>query len=300
MFTPLFRLFASWAGFALVAAALFGLASNADHPFSFNGSFPFVHNDDLINSFVGPITVGWKGPVGNHVGYAIWMGVALTGGFLAALLVAFRDADAEALAEFVQTDSVPLTRAPSGPSAWPIIAALSVGLMAIGWAVNTTLMMFGAGLLTVSAVVWTFRAWADRATGDDEVNAAIYHRIIDPLRIPVVSLLLIGLVVFDLSQVLKAVSRDASIAVFLATFVFFAVIFTAVALLKAPRAVVTTLIVALFAVLIGAGIWATVHGARDFAHEAEETPAGSGGNPTGTGEGGLAPVGGPIVVQVTS
>jgi hypothetical protein len=229
------------------------------------------------------------------VGYAILLGIALSGAFLAGLLVAFRDADPEAEAAFVQLDSVPLTRAPYGPSAWPIVAALAVGLIALGWAINTTLMMAGIGLLGIAAVVWTFRAWADRATGDDEVNAAIYHRIIDPMRIPVISLLLIALVVFDLSQVLKAVSREASIAVFLIAFVLFALLFAAVAVFKAPRSVVTTLIVVLFAALIGGGIWATVHGARDF-HE-EET----GGTNAGQGEGGLAPVGAtPIVVQVTN
>ena len=187
MFTPLFRLFAGWAAFALVAAALFGLASNVDHPFTFGGSFPWIHNDDLVNAVVGPISVGWKGPVGNHVGYAIWLGIAACAGFLAALLIAFRDADPDAIAEVVQAETVPLTRAPSGPSAWPIVAAIAIGLMALGWAINTTLMMAGIGLLVVAAVVWTFRAWADRATGDDEVNAAIYHRIVDPMRIPVAS-----------------------------------------------------------------------------------------------------------------
>ena len=30
----------------------------------------------------------------------------------------------------------------------------------------------------------TVRAWAERATGDDEVNFQIYHRIIDPIRVP--------------------------------------------------------------------------------------------------------------------
>jgi hypothetical protein len=297
MLTPLFRLFAGWAAFSLLMAALFGLASNADHPFTFGGSFPWVHNDDLVNAVVGPITIGWKGPVGNHVGYAIWLGVAACAAFLAGLLVAFRDADPEAVAEVVQAETVPLTRAPSGPSAWPIVAAIAIGLMALGWVINTPLMMAGVGLLAVSAVVWTFRAWADRATGDDEVNAAIYHRIIDPMRVPVLALLLIGLVVFDLSQILKAVDRLASIYIFLATFVVFALLFAAVALLKAPRSVVTTLIVVLFAALIGGGIWATVHGTRDFGQEEQEGGAAN----SGTGEGGLAPVGGaPIVVQVTS
>src|SRR5262249_51447104 len=135
MFTPLFRLFAGWAVFLLVVAALFRLASNADHPVTFAGSFPWIRNDQPPNAVVGPISLGWKGPVGNHVGYAVWLGVALCAGFLACLMIAFRDADPDAVAEVVDTETVPLTKAPFGPSAWPIIAALAVGMVAIGWVI---------------------------------------------------------------------------------------------------------------------------------------------------------------------
>ena len=45
------------------------------------------------------------------------------------------------------------------------------------------------------AFVWTLRTWAERATGDDTINAELYHRFVDPLRTPVVAIVCIALVV---------------------------------------------------------------------------------------------------------
>src|SRR4051794_28478088 len=114
MFTPLFRLFAGWAVVALVFAALFGIASNQDHPFTFGNGFPWIHNDDLVNTVTGPVTLGWKGSIGNQLGYIYWVAIVVAAAFLAGLLIAFRDADAAAEAEAVQAETVPLTKAPAG------------------------------------------------------------------------------------------------------------------------------------------------------------------------------------------
>lgn len=338
MFTPMFRLYAGWATVALACAALFGMASNPDAPFTFDpiaqfggdfpfihidrdaGIFPYVHSKDLINTITGPLTLGWKGAVGNHLGYLMWVAVVLAAAFLAGLLIAFRDADPEAEAEAVQLETVPLTRAPSGANYWPIIGAFAAGMVAIGWVANNALLIAGIGLAVVTAVVWTFRAWADRATGDDEVNREIYHRFIDPLRIPVVSVAGIALVVFGLSRVLLAVSKITAIYIFGAAFVFFAIIFGLVAFApKASKGVLTLLFVVLGAGILVGGVVAAVHGERNFHEEEHETPAGGGGEGTGgsTGEGGGSgggeghggriadlgpnPSAGPaIVVQVTS
>jgi hypothetical protein len=285
MFTPLFRLFAGWATVALVFAFLFGVASNADHPFTFGGDFPYVHNTDLVNSVLGPLSLGWKGPVGNHLGYTIWVAVAAITAVLAGILIAFRDADPEAEAQAVQLESVPLTRAPAGASYLPVLGAIGAGLLLIGWVANYVVFLVGIAVIAATAVVWTFRAWAERATGDDEVNLAIYHRFIDPMRIPVLALVLIGLFVFDLSQVLKAVSREASIVIFLAAFVFLGVVFTVLAVVKATKPVVISVFLFLAALLIGVGIWASIAGEREFHHG--PAPAGShGGEGGGTTEGG--------------
>lgn len=302
MFTPMFRLYAGWAIVALGLAALFGIASNPDAPFTFDpvaqfggdfpfvhldrdaGMFPYVHSKDLVNTITGPITLGWKGAVGNHLGYLMWVAVVLAAGFLAALLIAFRDADPEAEAEAVHLETVPLTRAPSGANYWPIIGAFAAGMVAIGWVTNNALLIAGIGLAVVSAVVWTFRAWADRATGDDEVNREIYHRFIDPLRIPVISIAGIALVVFGLSRVLLSVSKLAAIYIFLGAFVFFALIFVAIAFApKASKGVLTALFVFLGAAILIGGVVFAVRGERNFHEEEAPTSEGGGGS---SGEGG--------------
>lgn len=298
MFTPLFRLFVGWAIVATVLAAIFGIASTADHPFTFGGDFPWIHNDDLVNTVVGPVTLGWKGPVGNHVGYLIWLSIATVSAFLGGLLIAFRDADPEAEAEAVHTESVPLTRAPSGANYWPVIGAFGVGMVAIGWVSNNAVLIAGLGVLVVSAVTWTFRAWADRATGDDEVNYEIYHRFIDPLRIPVLSILAIGLVVFGISRVLLTVDRLTAIYIFLGAFVAFGLIFTLIAFLpSASKPVLTALFLIIGALILIFGVVAAVRGERNFSEE--ETPTVQTG---GHGEGGLAPlqVPGQVPVQVSN
>jgi len=327
MFTPMFRLYAGWAILALVLAGLFGIASNQDTPLTFDpvaqfggdfpwvhidrdaGSFPYVHSDDLVNSVSGPMTLGWKGAVGNHLGYLMWVAIVVIAGFLAGLLVAFRDADPEAAAEAVNLDAVPPTRAPTGANFWPIVAAFAAGMIAIGWATNTTVLIAGLGLAVVTAVAWTFRAWADRATGDDRVNREVYHRIIDPLRIPVLAVVGVALVVFGLSRVLLAVSKEAAIGIFLASFVFIAVLFALIAFApKASKGMITFVFVLLGALILVGGVAAAVKGERNFS-EGHEAPAGGGGTGTGgsggqsvggEGHGGrIAPIG-PIAVQVTS
>ena len=67
----------------------------------------------------------------------------------------------------------------------------------VGRIVDAEESLAGGGLVVMVAVAftWTLRTWAERATGDDTVNAELYHRFIDPLRTPVVAIVCIGLVV---------------------------------------------------------------------------------------------------------
>ena len=59
-------------------------------------------------------------------------------------------------------------------------------------------------------------AWAERATGDDEVNTQLYQRFIEPFRIPVLAIVCIGVVALGLSRVLLAVSEIGAVVVFIA------------------------------------------------------------------------------------
>lgn len=295
-----FKLYFGIAVFALFSTFIIGVGSVLR---TTDGSSVKDNIDEVgvVSTLSGPLSVGWKGSVGNHVGYTIMMVTMIAAAFIAFLLVAFRDADPEALAEYVQADSVPLTRAPHGASYTPMLGAVSVLLLAIGWVANTWVVYAGVGLLLITAGAWTIRAWADRATGDAEVNYGIYKQMIDPVRIPVVGAVIIAFVVLGFSRVLLAVpDENWSRFLFLGVgFVFFAGAIIVAVLPRMSRGLVTVLLVLTGLAMLAGLVWGTIEGEREIeGHGAgTEQVTGGGGHggetPAGqTQEGGLAPIGG--------
>lgn len=283
MFTTAFRFFAALAVAALAGALVSAVGSNPD--------------DGWMDRIIGPITVGWKGGVGNHLGYTVLLSLAFVAAMLAVIHIAFRDADPEAEAEVVHADSVPLTRAPHGTNFIPLVGAFAAALLVIGEITDQAFTIAGLFLLAAVIGVWMLRTWAERATGDDEVNRELYERFIEPLRIPVLSLVAVGIVGISISRVLLAVSETAAVAVFI---VIGAVFLLAVALIAARPAITKSVVtVALFVgaiVVIGAGIAAAVIGERDIEHHEpvhDEPMEQESGGADGGEEGGM----GPIVVE---
>jgi hypothetical protein len=257
MFTTAFRFFAALSAAALVGAFVSAIGSDSDQ--------------GLMDRVLGPLTIGWKGGVGDHLGYSVLVGLAGVAGALAVLHVAFRDADPEAEAQIAHTDSVPLTRAPSGANFLPLIAAFAVGVMLIGLITNKYVTIAGIVLLLVVIGTWTLRAWAERATGDDEVNQQLYRRFIDPFRLPILAILSVALVALGLSRVLLAVSETGAVVVFIAA----GSIFLIGSILLAARPAITknAITIILFVgalIVIAAGTIAAVHGQRDFEHQQEK------------------------------
>jgi hypothetical protein len=292
MFTPGFKLYFGIALFLLGGALLYGMSSTL----LVEGGPTIgdrLQQTGIIQTVTGPITVGWKGPVGNHVGYGLLLAAAGVTAFLGCVLVAFRDADPEAEAQLLQVETVPLTRAPSGTNFAPLVGAFAVMLMALGWVAGSFLLFAGIALLVVTAGTWTVRAWAERATGDAEVNRQIYTRIIDPLRVPVVGALLIAFLVLGLSRVLLAVPDvNWSRVIFgVAAVLMLAGVLAVAAAPRIARPLATVLLaLAAIAVLAG-GIWGVAAGERHIephGHEGGATevhtsvPGGSGEEaPTG-------------------
>jgi hypothetical protein len=293
MFTPGFRYFFGLFAFLLVGAFVFAVSTELQVPGTTVRQQ--LDNQGIISIVTGPLTVGWKGAVGNHLGYAVLFGGALIALLLAFVLVAFRDADPESLAEVLDVETVPLTKAPSGPNFAPIVGAFAVGLVGLGWVISNILFYSGVALLLVVAATWTLRAWAERATGDDEINHDIYVRFIDPLRVPVVSAILIGFVVLGLSRILLAApNKNVSAAIFGGAAVLFFV--GVIAIYFAPanirKALTVTLIAIAAVAILAVGIYGVAKGERPIE---KHQPAGAvegGGQSGGGNEGGLAPVGG--------
>lgn len=257
MFSTAFRFFAGLTVFSFIAALVLGFTSEVQSP---------------IDRVLGPLSLGWKGGVGNHFGYAFFVGLFAVSAGMAGILVALRDADPEAEAEVVNTETVPLTRAPAGVNYLPALAALAFVFGLIGLATDSTgLAVVGAAVLVCVTFVWTLRAWAERATGDDATNAELYHRFMEPLRVPLVSIIAVAFVAIGFSRVLLAVSKVASVWIFgLVALVFF-LIACLLALKPNSAKWVTTGLVILGAIaMLAAAIAGAVIGERDFEHHGED------------------------------
>ena len=279
IFTPAFRFFAALSAAALVGAVVSAVGSDPDQGW--------------MDRILGPSTVGWKGGVGDHLAYTVLLSLAFLAGALAVLHIAFRDADAEAEAQVAHTDAVPLTRAPAGANFLPLVGAFSVGILVIGFVTNKYVVIAGIVLLLMVIGTWTLRTWAERATGDDEVNSQLYLRFIEPFRIPVLAVLCIGVVAIGLSRVLLAVSEVSAVVVFTVVATLF--LFGAVLLAARPAVTKSAITIILFVgalLVIGAGTIAAVQGQRSFEHEQEHEGVAPGGGEHSLGSGPLVVEGG--------
>jgi len=257
MFTTAFKFFAGLCVFAVVAGIAVGITSG---------------QGGLIDRVIGPLSMGWKGSVGNHFAYAFFVGLAVASGFMAGILIAFRDADPTAQAEVVHTSVAPVVPAPNGVNYLPSLSALSVVMLLIGLATETGWMMYSAlSVLACVAFVWTVRTWAEHATGDTETNVGLYHRFIDPLRVPVLSIITVAIIAVGLSRVLLAVSKTASVWVFGLVSLLFFLVCVLLALKPQVSRVLTTVLAILAAIaIIAAGIAAALSGEREIEHHSSE------------------------------
>jgi hypothetical protein len=251
MSTTGFKFLFTLCGFGLVAAAAYGLSTGGDP--------------------IGVITLGYKGGVGEHAGYTILVALAVLSGALGSLMVSFRDADPASVAEVAATDALPRAEAPAGPSSWPVVAAFGAATLVLGAATSATLFVLGAIILVIAVVEWTVQAWADRATGDPEVNRTIRNRLMYPIEMPAIAVLVIGGVAVGFSRVFLALPKTgATIVAIVVTTLVFAVAVVVALRPKISRSVVGGILLAGgLAVLIGGVVGAAV-GEREFEEHGEE------------------------------
>src|SRR5437868_6690947 len=102
----------------------------------------------------GVLTLGLDGGVGESTGYVVLLTVAAVAFFVGGAVVAFRDADAEAVVQIAQLDAVPEVDAPSGNSYWPAVGAVAAGLVVIGLVDNTQLFLLGCVIGLVVLLEW--------------------------------------------------------------------------------------------------------------------------------------------------
>lgn len=266
---------------AYLAALFYGFITGA----SAHGGVIAVFTDGaLVNSIIGPISFGWKGWVGEHVGYSVLMAFAGSMAVLGGFTSVFRDGSPEALAELqgVTVDQDGLhgptvdlrVDTPKGLNYWPFVGGFSAAAIIIGLAVSSILFVVGCIGLIIVAVEWTIRTWSEQATADQAENAELRNRLMYPFEVPVASVLVVGAVVFLVSRILLAAPKVASVFIIIGVAI---VIFgTAILLASRPHlkrsVLVGVLLVGGAALLVG-GIAGGVAGTREPSHGAEHGAA---------------------------
>lgn len=268
------------AGFGYVAAIAYAAATNG-------------HKLLSIDSLLGPLTLGYKGYVGEHVGFAILVGLSAVSLFLGIFLSALRDSDAEAAAQVVGLETVPEVVPPTTVNYWPIVGGFSAASLVLGLAVGPELFVLGLVGLTIVTVEWAVRAWSDRATGDTEVNRGIRNRMMYPVEIPVGAVLGIAVLVLAVSRILLALPKVGSDLVFGLVPVFIIVVGALFVLKpKMSQSVIAGLILVGGLAILAGGVAAAIAGEHKSDTETEE----------GAGRSSIAPLPEPgkLVVRVAN
>lgn len=255
---------------AYVAALLYGFITGASVQ---GGVVSVFQHGDVVNSIVGPISFGWKGWVGEHVGYSTLMGLSAIFAVLGGFMVVFRDGDAESVVALqgadMTADKADLRVAtPQGLSPWPVVVAAALGLVVIGMVYSTATLVVGGVLLVLAAFQWTVRSWSEQLTPDPARNAALRAKLMNPYNVPGAAILLIALVMFLMSRILLALPSVGAVFVIIATAA--AVFVVAILLSGRPDLKRTVLIAALIAgglVLVLAGIAGGIAGNYGSDHE---------------------------------
>lgn len=231
----------------------------------------------LLLALAGVTTVGaavYAVSVGERGGVALLFTAALVALVMALGLLPVRDR-----APFVAADAPPpdpragTPGAPAKPSAWPLAAALAVGVVAVGSAVGAPL-VYGGGLLAAAAGLgWFGQAWSEHPTWTPRVRERVDYRLLVPFSLPLVMIAVALGIAVAMSRVLLAVDKDVATAIALAVAVVLMVGFTVVA---AKPTVSSSVLVTAAAVLgvavVGAGIAGAAQGEREFHKHGHEIP----------------------------
>ncbi len=265
------KFFFGYAAAALVAGIVYGTATELEGSIELTGQVPFVDlPDGIVNGLIGPLTLGYKGGVGDHLGYGTLMGAGVIFLLLGVMTSAFRDADAEAVAELDGGVLGQLKR-PSLISMWPPLAAFGAGSIVIGLAVSPLLVALGFVVLGLVLLEWTASAWAESASGDPEVNRVARNRLLFPLEIPIVGAVVLGAIVLLVSRILLAVSKLGSVyvAIGVAALILLVAVLIATRETISRNAVIIAVVVGA-ALLLIAGIVSAAIGTRDIEEHSEE------------------------------
>lgn len=226
---------------------------------------------------LGPVTAGYKGGIGDHLGYILLVSIGLAGIFLGLVAIAIRDAAPSALAELAGTDVAPPVTAPAHAAYWPVIGAFGAALVVLGLVISNVMFVIGFFVLLAVVVEWMVLAWSDRATGDPDTNRLVRNRVMGPFEVPLAGLFIAAGSVIAFSRVLLTSSELGAVGVAAGLGIAILVVGALIATKPRLSSNVIAGILALFAAgFVVAGVASAARGERVIEpHEAHQ--AGLGG-----------------------
>ncbi len=225
-----------------------------------------------MDELVGPISIGYKGPVGSHFAYAILLAYAGAALLLGSVFSITRDGDPEVGARHQGLEGPVAVLPPRGTNHWPLIGAFGAGLVTLGLASTQELVILGLVIVGVATIQWSIYAWSDHATADPFANRKVRHELAYPLDFPMFALVSIALFVFAMSRPLLAFPHGVDTAVFgaIPAVAFFVAIWLSFRE-KITGNMVAGLAVAGAAIVLGLGVWGLMAGPKEI-HEDHSPP----------------------------
>ncbi len=224
---------------------------------------------------LGPVSAGYNGGVGDHLGYTLLLSIAAIAFFLGFVSLATRDADPKALAQLAGTDEAPAAVPPAHLAYWPAIGAFGATIVVLGLVISNVLFVVGFFVLLAVLVEWMVLAWSDRATGDPDTNRIVRSRLLGTYEVPLAGVLVAGGAVVAFSRVFLTSSKTG--AVWVATAIGIVVLIVGWLIAAKPKLshdVVAGLLALCAIGVVTAGIVAAARGERTIEpHHTEEHEA---------------------------
>lgn len=230
---------------------------------------------------LGPVTAGYWGGVGDHLGYTLLVSIGLAATFLGLVALVTRDANPSALAELAGTDEAPPAVPPAHVAYWPVVGAFGAALVVLGLVIGNVLFVVGFFVLVGVLVEWMVLAWSDRATGDPDMNHLLRARIMAPFEVPIAGFLVVAGSVAAFSRLLLTSSELGAVA--MATMLGLLVLGLGAVIATKPKLSpnVVAGVLALMAIsIVTAGVLSAARGER-FIERHEEDHSGAEGQDIG-------------------
>lgn len=99
---------------------------------------------------------------------------------------------------------------PAGRSIWPLGFAFGGVVVAVGLVTYQSIFVIGVAVLLATGAEWAAQGWAERASGDPEVNAAVRNRLTNGLEYPLAAAVGMGIIVYSFSRVMLWLASKTS------------------------------------------------------------------------------------------